>query len=79
MFLITDGELQRAHTVGAWKNNPRLSVTLECGKHRHGVLLLGPPQTGQSYERAEVEILQQVANTVAKAVCVARGGGRVLQ
>ncbi len=79
VFLIDDGQLQRVHTVGAWKNNPRLSVTLQCGGQRHGVLLLGPPQSGQSYDRAEVEILQQVANTVAKAVYVGKRGGRVVE
>jgi hypothetical protein len=72
VFLITDGRPVQVHSTGAWRGNPRLSVTLECGKHRHGVLLLGPPQAGQAYDRQEAEVLQQVANTVAQAVCVAR-------
>jgi hypothetical protein len=72
VFLITDGQLQHVHSVGPWKNNPRLGVNLECGRHRHGVLLLGPPQAEQTYDRQEAEILQQVANQVAKAVCIAQ-------
>ncbi len=72
VFLFVDGRPECLHSIGPWKNNGRLSVILECGAHRHGVLLLGPPQEGQSYERQEVEVLQQVARTVAQAMCLAQ-------
>ena len=74
VFLSTDGQLKHVHSVGPWKNNARLGVNLECGQHRHGVLLLGPPQADQTYDRQEVEVLQQVANKVAKAVCITQHG-----
>lgn len=72
VFLISDGQLHPVHSVGPWKNNARLIVNLGCGQHRHGVLLLGPPQAGQTYDRQEAEVLQQVADKVAKAVCIAQ-------
>ena len=48
-----------------------MSVNLDCDAHHHGVLLLGPPLPEQSYNRQEAEALQQVANEVAQAVCIA--------
>lgn len=79
VFLIVDGRPERVYSVGPWKDNGRLSVNIECGEHRHGVLLLGPPQEGQTYERQEAEVLQQVAHTVARAICVAQSRVRMLQ
>jgi hypothetical protein len=69
--LQVDGRLEVVHTVGPWRGNPRLSVNINCDAHHHGVLLLGPPLPEQSYNRQEAEALQQVANEVAQAVCIA--------
>ena len=48
-----------------------MSVNLHCGKHRHGLLLLGPPLPDQRYDRQDAETLQHVADQVARAVCIA--------
>jgi len=69
--LLIDGRLEVVHTCGPWRGNPLMSVTLDCGSHHHGVLLLGPPLPGQSYDRQEAEALQQIADQVAQAICLA--------
>lgn len=75
LSLLHDGKLEVVHTVGPWRNDARLSVGLNCGHHRHGLLLLGPPLPNQSYDRLEAEALQRVADEVARAVCLAEGRG----
>jgi hypothetical protein len=71
LCLQIDGRLELVHTIGPWRGNPRLSVNLDCDSHHHGILLLGPPLPEQSYDQQEADALQQVANEVAKAVCIA--------
>lgn len=69
--LAVDGQVEIVHTVGPWRGDSRMSVNLNCDRHCHGVLLLGPPQPGHRYDRQEVDALQQVANQIGEAVCIA--------
>ena len=69
--LLVDGRLEVVHTSGPWRGNPLMSINLDCASHHHGVLLLGPPLPGQSYDRTEAEALQQIADQVAQAICLA--------
>ena len=72
--LMKDGRLQVVHTSGPWRGDAYLSVPLNCGRHRHGLLQLGPHQPHQPYDRREVDALQEVADQVARAVCLGKNG-----
>jgi hypothetical protein len=76
--LVKEGKLQIVHTSGTWKGDAYLSVPLNCGRHRHGLLQLGPHHPHQSYDRSEVDALQVVANQVARALCVGTDGEATL-
>jgi hypothetical protein len=71
LCLSVDDRLETIHTIGPWRGDPRLSVSLDCDSHHHGVLLLGPPLPHQAYDQQEADALQQLANEVAQAVCIA--------
>ncbi len=66
--LWMDGRLQTLHTFGRWNRDARLSVPLEYGGQRYGLLQLGPHQTERAYSRKQSEALQQAANQVAYAL-----------
>jgi len=66
--LWIDGRLQTMHTVGRWNRDALLSVGLEYGGQRYGLLQLGPQRLGLPYTRKQSEMLQQVANQVAYAL-----------
>ena len=66
--LWMDGRLQTLHTFGRWNRDARLSVPLEYGGQRYGLLQLGPHQTERAYSRKQSEALQQAAYQVAYAL-----------
>ena len=66
--LWIDGRLQTMHTIGRWNQDARLSVGLEYGGQRYGLLQLGPQRMDLPYTRKQSEALQQVANQVAYAL-----------
>jgi hypothetical protein len=71
LSLLIDGRLQRIHTVGRWKEQVSLSVPLDCGGHRYGLIQLGPHRLERPYTQAEGRALQLVASQVAQAVTLA--------
>jgi hypothetical protein len=71
LSLLIDGRLQRVHTSGRWKGNVHLSVPLDAGGQRYGLLQLGPHREDRPYSDAEGEALQQVAAQVAQALSLA--------
>jgi len=68
LSLIIDGRLQPIHTVGGWKEHVGLSVPLEWGGVRYGLLQLGPQRENRPYSEAEGESLLQAAAQVALAL-----------
>jgi hypothetical protein len=72
--LMVDGELRPVHAYGPWKGQAWASVPLDLDGRRFGLMFLGPrPDRGQ-YTRREYQILQGVAQQVARAISLAKSG-----
>jgi hypothetical protein len=71
LSLLIEGRFQRIHTVGRWKEQVSLSVPLDCGGQRYGLIQLGPHRLAGPYTQAEGRALQLVASQVAQAVSLA--------
>jgi hypothetical protein len=71
LSLLVDGRLKPVHTIGRWKERASLSIPLDCGGDRYGLLQLGPRADKRPYTQAEGKALQQVATQVSLAVALA--------
>jgi hypothetical protein len=71
LSLIVNDGLHCVHTHGTWKEQVALSVPLEFGGRRYGLLQLGPHQAGEAYDEEEGQALQQAAGQVARALALA--------
>jgi hypothetical protein len=71
LSVIMNDQLHPLHTRGKWKGNVALSVPLEFGGQRYGLLQLGPHRDDRPYSDAEGEAMQQVATQVAYAISLA--------
>ncbi|MEX1019580.1 MAG: hypothetical protein WDZ49_07975, partial [Litorilinea sp.] len=70
LSLVIDGQMHVIHTYGPWRNRARVSIPLNCGDHRHGLLQLETPVADSVLTPRETEILQQAAQHVACAICL---------
>ncbi len=71
LSLFINGRLQSIHTIGPWRGNVSLSVPLDHGGQRYGILQLGPHVEDRPYSEEEGQALQQVASQVASAISLA--------
>jgi len=69
VYLRERGELQLIHAQGAWDSAPAgISVPLQSGDTRLGMLLLGPRPHDRAYTELDRATLEAVAATVAAAI-----------
>jgi hypothetical protein len=68
--LIVNGHLKTQHTAGRWTGEAWLSLPLEYGGTRYGLLFLGPTQDARQYSREEFKVLRGIAGDVARAIHV---------
>jgi hypothetical protein len=71
LSLFINGRLQSVYTSGEWKGNVSLSVPIDYGGQRYGILQLGPHVEDRPYSDEEGQAVQQVANQVASAISLA--------
>jgi hypothetical protein len=69
--LFIDGRLRKVGTVGHWRGEAAIAVSLQHGGQRYGLLWLGSRRGNQPYSRAEFEALEQAAEPVAQALRLA--------
>ncbi len=75
LSLAENGRLRTIHTFGHWSGEAWISVPIEWGGQRYGLLLLGPCHDHRQYSRREYEALQQVVGYVAHAIHLTRRPG----
>jgi hypothetical protein len=67
--LQQDGGVRLVHTYGEWEGDEaRTSIPLDSDEERIGFIQLGARHNGLDYSDKDLEVLQQVANTVACAI-----------
>jgi hypothetical protein len=71
LSVLVNGRLQPLHVIGQWKDKVALSVPLEVGGQRYGLLQIGPHLEDRAYTDAEGDAVQQVAREVSNAIQLA--------
>jgi hypothetical protein len=69
--LIIDGRLRKVGTIGHWRGEAAIAVSLQHDGQRYGLLWLGPRRGSRAYNRAEFEALEAAAEPVAQALRLA--------
>jgi hypothetical protein len=69
--LIIDGRLRKVGTIGHWRGEAAIAVSLQHDGQRYGLLWLGPRRGSRAYSRAEFEALEAAAEPVAQALRLA--------
>lgn len=62
------GELRITHTLGEWQTEHALSVPIEAGGDRRGVLTLAARHSGGGYASPEIASLREVAALIGHAI-----------
>jgi hypothetical protein len=69
-YLQKDGQMQLIQTYGDWQDEPdSLAVKLESAGEEVGLIKLAPRGPEADFSSKERKTLQEVADTIAAAVC----------
>ncbi len=70
-FALLNGDPGKArilHIYQRWRGETMLSLPVEAGGRRYGLLMLGPRTTGRPYTQEEYKLLKRISDRTAQAI-----------